>query len=120
MMTLLMVIRILFTIISLGYVVIFISYLLKHPFQNSFTRLMVGDVNRNSLFYKTHQQVLDHKLQQVYWANLIFIILFTVCLWSYTVKMQLILGLISLVAFLGLSIVDYSYKRLLKQMGSEA
>lgn len=115
-----MVIRIIFTIISIGYVIIFTNFLMKRPLNNTLVRFMVGDVDRQSLFYKTNRKVLDTKIHQVYWANLIFIILFTVCLWLYNPHLQLILGTLSLIAFLVLTGVDLSYRYLLKRLGGES
>lgn len=120
MTMLLMAIRIIFTLISISYVVIFVSYLMKRPFNNTLVQLMIGDVDRNSLFYKTNQVVLDKKIRQVYWTNLVFIMLFTICLWGYNPQIQLILATLSLIAFFVLTAVDLSYRKLLRRLGGEA
>lgn len=114
-----MIVRVVFTVISVGYVIIFVSFLMKRPFNNTLARLLVGDVDRDSLFYRTNQQVLDTKIQQVYWANLVFIMLFTVCLWLYNPHIQLIVGILSMIAFLILTGIDLSYRHLLKRLGGE-
>lgn len=114
-----MMIRVIFTAISIMYVIIFVSFLMGRPLNNTLARLMVGDVDRESLFYRTNRQVLDTKIQQVYWANLVFIMLFTICLWLYNPHIQLIVGILSMIAFLILTGIDLSYRHLLKRLGGE-
>lgn len=108
--------RIIFTVTNIIYLICFIQFLLDKPL-GALAQVLIGDMDRNSLLYKEHEQALEPKIRQVYEANVCFITLFTVFLWVDSKASQLIFGGFSLIAFGILIIIEIQYRRLLKRLG---
>lgn len=108
--------RIIFTIMNIIYLYCFIRFLIDKPI-GALAQVLIGDMDRSSLFYKDHKQLLEPKIRRVYEVNVCFITLFTVFLWVDSRLAQLIFGVLSLVVFLILIIIETQYRRLLKRLG---